>query len=83
MKEVVTTNEFGICRFNTVNGKCCCNVSYHVHHVGLSYDSFNTVNGKCCCNNLIEFTDSSGNIKCFNTVNGKCCCNGKKISRRE
>ena len=35
-------------RFNTVNGKYCCNITIEV--MELFGFSFNTVNGKYCCN---------------------------------
>ena len=45
-------------RFNTVNGKYCCNRIKYMKEHGL--DSFNTVNGKYCCN--------EHSIKIFNTI---------------
>ena len=37
-------------RFNTVNGKYCCNASKVAVAQGFRKECFNTVNGKYCCN---------------------------------
>ena len=45
-------------RFNTVNGRCCCNVSKKWRN-GSTLTSFNTMNGKDCCN-LQQLKETSG-----------------------
>ena len=44
-------------RFNTVNGKGCCNALLYNLSLRLRAKGFNTVNGKGCCN-LKAFGDS-------------------------
>ena len=66
-------------RFNTVNGKCCCNSTRTKMIQNVNIASFNTVNGKCCCNEIF-FEGIFPLIRCFNTVNGKCCCNYKEFA---
>ena len=64
-----------ILRFNTINGRCCCNLHYSVLEAHVTMVSFNTVNGRCCCN-TITFPQLQYQLpECFNTVNGKDCCN--------
>ena len=65
----------GFTRFNTVNGKHCCNlVDAALDELKMIPISFNTVNGKHCCN-LLNGAGETFSGKSFNTVNGKHCCN--------
>ena len=65
-------------RFNTVNGKYCCNNALQKTNTSVELLGFNTVNGKYCCNN--KNTDVNYDIReGFNTVNGKYCCNKKAL----
>ena len=63
-------------RFNTVNGKHCCNFQAKMILDVFKNLRFNTVNGKHCCNVL--HVKSRSYLQSFNTVNGKHCCNNKK-----
>ena len=66
--------ETTIFRFNTVNGKYCCNWKAKYGCVTISI-CFNTVNGKYCCNEYNGEDDYMDVYDGFNTVNGKYCCN--------
>ena len=60
-------------RFNTVNGKDCCNPVIPLDSKTALTSCFNTVNGKDCCNYKMSGIDTI--VSRFNTVNGKDCCN--------
>ena len=68
-----------VLRFNTVNGKHCCNLEIP-YSSEVKVESFNTVNGKYCCNQS-SFLRKWKVSTSFNTVNGKYCCNLKKIEK--
>ena len=57
MKSEGTTINFG---FNTVNGKCCCNLK-ETSGVKVSPWCFNTVNGKHCCNSQEQLKVEANN----------------------
>ena len=63
-----------ITRFNTVNGKHCCNGLLEANSYAEFIESFNTVNGKHCCNVDLDLALLWKSFR-FNTVNGKHCCN--------
>ena len=60
-------------RFNTVNGKYCCNLQNHAKHSTRKRSSFNTASGKYCYNALQKLMTIIWLNVCFNTVNGKYC----------
>ena len=64
-------------RFNTVNGKYCCNKYIRIGRKKHGF-SFNTVNGKYCCNIDVSSWEKALEYS-FNTVNGKYCCNLKEV----
>ena len=70
-------------RFNTVNGRYCCNLKFGLKFVLRCLDGFNTVNGRYCCNLIQALRNRNLFNVSFNTVNGRYCCNPLVFVKRE